>query len=161
MMIGQSAARIFSGLESNPPWNRIEIEGIDAWTSGEVTECSVPHGAMHRGAAGHKTWAEPRDNSPTSRGEGSAVGAADIPLCLSSMADVICTPTPCLPLLPPPLLPVLTRRPFPFLAASNYTVGEVIYKATPARARARLISVTSLRGGMRANSRSPITIPRD
>jgi hypothetical protein len=76
------------------------------------------------------------------------VGAAGIPLRLSNMAGVIRTPTPCPLSLCLPLIPAAVF--FSILAASNYTVGEVIYKATPAsceraaRNRIRYIPPTTM-----------------
>lgn len=97
--------------------------------------CIAPHGvhrASQHGAVPYKTWAEREvtlDVAPRS----PAVGAADIPLCLSNMADVIRTPTPCLSL----CLPV-TAGPLPFLDSRRIELhGQRSNLQSYARARAR------------------------
>ena len=97
--------------------------------------CIVPHGvhrASQHGAALYKTWAE-REVTLDVVPRSPTVGAADIPLCLFNMADVIRTPTPCLSLCLP-----LTITGLPFLNSRRIELhGQRSNLRSYARARAR------------------------
>lgn len=167
--IRQPPARFFSRPTRHV--NRIEIESIDIGLDQRASEQAMQRAAWRdasqRGTAlrcaAHKTWAEREITLDRRRAAEDQLWARRISRCVSPA-----WPTSYVHLRRvSPHAFHYNCRPFPFLDSRHIELHgrrSNLQSYARARARARLISVTSLRsggGGMRANSRSPITIPRD